>query len=119
MRIPLSLKVAWTVWVLVWAPVYWRQYGAQNFLFFCDLGNLLIAIALWSESALIFSWQAVSLLLFQTLYTVDLAGAAVTGRHVIGGTEYMFDRAIPLYIRLLVSCDDAAAAAVGDRAARV
>jgi hypothetical protein len=101
MRIPLWLKIGWTVWVLCWAPVYWRQYGAQNFLFFCDLGNLLIAIALWSESALIFSWQAVSLLLFQTLYTVDLAGAVVTGRHVIGGTEYMFDGAIPLYVRLL------------------
>jgi hypothetical protein len=58
MRIPLWLKIGWTVWVLVWVPVYWRQYGAQNFLFFCDIGNLLIAVALWSESALIFSSQA-------------------------------------------------------------
>ena len=101
MRIPLWLKVGWTLWLLVWAPVYWRQYGAQNFLFFCDLGNLLLGIALWTESALLFSWQAVGLLLFQTLYVVDLAGAVVTGRHVIGGTEYMFDTAIALYVRLL------------------
>lgn len=101
MRIPLWLKVFWTVWLLVWAPVYWRQYGLQNFLFFCDLGNLLIALGLWLESSLIFSWQAVSLLLFQTLFVIDLLGAVITGRHFIGGTEYMFDPHIPLIVRLL------------------
>jgi len=101
MRIPLWLKVFWTAWVVAWAPVYWRQYGLQNFLFFCDLGNILIAIALWMESALIFSWQACGLLLFQTLFTVDLASALLSGHHLIGGTEYMFDPHIWLPIRLL------------------
>jgi hypothetical protein len=101
MRIPLWLKIVWTVWVLCWAPVYWKQYGGQNFLFFCDLANFFIAIALWWESALLFSWQAVSLLVFQTLYTIDLAGAWLTGRHPIGGTEYMFDPHLPLSVRLL------------------
>jgi hypothetical protein len=101
MRIPLWLKIGWTIWVLVWIPIYWRQYGAQNFLFFCDLGNLLIAVALWSESALIFSSQAVGLLVFQILYCVDLVGALVAKRHFIGGTEYMFDPGLPLFVRLL------------------
>lgn len=101
MRIPLWLKLGWTVWVLVWAPIYWRAYGLQNFLYFCDLGVMLIAVGLWMESALIFSWQAVSLLLFQTLYVIDLAGALVSGRHWIGGTEYMFDPHISLLVRLL------------------
>src|SRR5208282_1598660 len=101
MRIPLWLKLSWTVWVLVWAPIYWWQYGLQNFLFFCDLGNILIAVALWTESSLIFSWQACELLLFQSLFTVDLVLAVVTGPHFIGGTEYMFDQHIALWIRLL------------------
>jgi hypothetical protein len=100
-RIPLWLKLGWTVWVIVWIPVYWHQYGSPNFLFFCDLGNLFIALALWLESRLIFSWQAVSLLLFQTLYTLDLIGAVATGKHIIGGTEYMFDPHLPLFVRLL------------------
>lgn len=99
-RIPLWLKVAWTAWVLVWAPIYWEQYGVQNFLFFCDLGNILIAFALWLESSLIFSWQAVSLLVVQILYSVDLILAFVFGKHFIGGTEYMFDPGIPLLVRL-------------------
>jgi len=100
-RLPRWLKVLWTVWVLAWAPVYWRQYGAQNFLYFCDLGNFLILAALWLESSLIFSAEAAGLLLFQTLYTLDLVGAVVSGRHVIGGTEYMFDPHVPLAVRLL------------------
>ena len=101
MRLPLWLKIAWTLWLLVWAPLYWRQYGSQNFLFFCDIGNFLIGIGLWLESPLIFSWTACGLLLFQTLYCVDLAGALLTGRHLIGGTEYMFDPHLSLAIRLL------------------
>jgi hypothetical protein len=101
MRLPLSLKMAWTVWLILWAPAYWRQYGTQNFLFFCDIGNFLVGLALWLESPLIFSWQATGLLLFQSLYTVDLLGALVTRRHLIGGTEYMFDPGVPLYVRLL------------------
>jgi hypothetical protein len=101
MRIPLGLKLLWTVWVMVWIPLYWRQYGLQNFLYFCDLGNLFITAALWLESPLIFSWQASGLLLFQTLFTVDLMGAFGTGRHWIGGTEFMFDPHVPLPIRLL------------------
>lgn len=100
-QIPLWLKVAWTAYLALWAPIYWRQYGMQNFLYFCDLGNLLIALGLWSESRLIVSWQAVGLLVFQTLYALDLVGALMSGRHVIGGTEYMFDRSIALSIRLL------------------
>lgn len=101
MRVPLWLKVGWSIWIAVWIPLYWKQYGLQNFLYFCDLGNLFITIALWTESALIFSWQATGLLLFQTLFVVDLAGVLLSGRHIVGGTEYMFDAGIPLILRLL------------------
>jgi hypothetical protein len=101
MRIPLWLKIGWSVWLLVWIPFYWHQYGVQNFLYFCDLGNFFIAVALWLESPLLFSMQACGLLLFQTLYSVDLVGALLSGKHIIGGTEYMFDLHVPLPVRLL------------------
>src|SRR5260370_40636173 len=95
-RIPLWLKIAWTAYCAVWAPVYWKQYGAQNFFFFCDLGNFLIALGLWLESRLIFSSQAVRLLLFQSLYTLDLISTVLLGKNLIGWTECKFDPAIPL-----------------------
>jgi hypothetical protein len=100
-RIPLWLKVAWTIRMLVWAPIYWWQYGAQNFLYFCDVGNFLIAIGLWAESRLVLSWQAVGLLVFQTLYAFDLIIAFIVGRHLVGGTEYMFNPNVALFVRLL------------------
>ena len=81
--------------------MYWRQYGLQNFLYFCDLGNFLILLGLWRESPLIFSWQGSGLLLFQTLYTMDLIGAVLVGKHFIGGTEYMFDPHVALFVRML------------------
>jgi hypothetical protein len=101
MRVPLWLKIAWTIWLLVWAPVYWAHYGAQNFLYFCDLGNVLIGAAFWLESPLLFSWAATGVLIFQTFFTVDLVGALLSGKHWIGGTEYMFDVRLPLWVRLL------------------
>lgn len=101
MRLPLWLKIGWTLWLFLWAPVYLKYYGAQNFLYFCDLGNFLVALGLWTESALIFSWQGAGLLLFQTLFTLDLAGALLSGRHWLGGTEYMFNQGVPLFVRLL------------------
>src|SRR5258708_604292 len=101
MRVPLWLKIGWAVWVIASLPFYWCQYGLPKFLFFFDLGNLFLMLALWLESPLIFSWQATGLLLFQSLYAIDLAGALSTGSHVVGGTEYMFDPNVPLFIRLL------------------
>lgn len=101
MRIPMWLKIVWTLWVALWAPLYWKYYGAQNFLWFCDLANFFILGGVWLESRLIFSWQATGLLIFQTLYAVDLMWALIFGTHVIGGTEFMFDANLPLPLRLL------------------
>lgn len=101
MRLPFWLKLGWTLWVAVWVPLYWKYYGPQNFLWFCDLANVFILIGLWLESRLIFSWQACGLLIFQTLYAVDLVWALASGNHVIGGTEYMFQANVPLFLRLM------------------
>src|ERR1700738_1732255 len=97
-RLPLWLKILGTGWGAVWAPRCWEHYGAHILLFFCDLGNFFIAATLWLESPLLVSWQATGLLLFQSLYTIDLLGALLCGRHLIGGTEYMFDSGVPLRV---------------------
>jgi hypothetical protein len=100
-RLPLWLKVGFTLWILAWVPFYCSYYGPENFLWFCDIGNFVLAWALWKESALLFSWQAVSVLLVQLVMVVDMAGRLVFGRAPIGATDYFWDGAIPLHIRLL------------------
>lgn len=100
-RIPLSLKVAFTAWLFLWVPAYWVMHGPVNFLWFCDLANFVVALALWRESSLLLSSQAVGVLLIQLVWIVDFSVALFVGSHPIGGTEYMFDAAEPLWLRLL------------------
>ena len=43
-QIPLAIKLAFTAFMAVLVPVYWKQYGPTNFLYFCDLA-LFITLA--------------------------------------------------------------------------
>lgn len=98
-RLPLPLKLGFTAWTVLWFVVYWRAYGLLNFLWFCNLANLLVAVALWSENALVLSSQAQSVFLVQLGWALDFFGRLASGQHWIGGTEYMFDATKPLFLR--------------------
>jgi hypothetical protein len=100
-RLPFAVKLAWTAWMAFWVPVYWHENGPANFLWLCDVANFLLLVALWRESALLFSSQAVGVLLIQTLWAIDYFGALFSGAHPLGGTEYMFDGASPPWLRAL------------------
>lgn len=97
--IPLAVKLGWTLWVAVWAPVYWFEAGPGNFLWLCDMASFVLVAAFWLESPLLVSSQAVGVLLVQTAWAVDYCGRLIFGVHPIGGTEYMFDPAKPLWLR--------------------
>lgn len=99
--IPLWLKIAYSVWLAVWVAVYWESYGPQNFLWICDLANLILGVAIWIESPLLFSSQAVAVLIIQALWIVDVCGRLLLGVHLIGGTQYMFDPEKALGLRAL------------------
>lgn len=101
-RLPLWLKVGYTAWLMVLIPADLLFFGPWQYLWFCHLGNLWLAVALWRESALIFSWQAVSLLLLDGYFTLDVLGRLLLGFHPIGGTEYIFDAVnYPFHIRAM------------------
>jgi hypothetical protein len=96
-----ALRWAALAFVLVLVPAYAVAYGPANFLFLCNLSVFLTAIGLWTGSRLLLSSQAVGLLAIATAWTVDLALRLLLGRHVIGGTEYLWDPRVPLATRLL------------------
>lgn len=100
-QIPLWLKLAFSAWILWWAPAYLGFYGPQNYLWFCNITLFITFIGLWFESPLLISSQLVTVLLVDTIWTIDLIGVLLFGVHPIGGTEYMFLSEIPLDIRLL------------------
>ena len=99
--LPLSAKLAYTVWMAVWVTVYSVENGWANFLWICDFANFVILLAIWRESALLVSSQIAAVLIIQTVWVADFLGRLVAGRHLLGGTEYMFDATSPLWLRLL------------------
>lgn len=100
-RIPLWLKLGVTLWAAYYVPAYLWYYGAIPFLWFCNLGNLMLVAGIWLRSALLISMVALSVLIVQVLWVVDLFGRLLLSFHPIGGTEYMWDEKIPLWIRAI------------------
>mgnify|MGYP003383472695 CR=1 FL=1 len=100
-RLPLAAKVAYTAWMAVWIPVYWVANGPQNFLWLCDFANFVVLLAIWRESARLASSQLLGVAVIQALWAADFFYRLIGGRHLIGGTEYMFDATQPLSLRAL------------------
>ncbi|CAD5254298.1 MULTISPECIES: hypothetical protein [Halomonadaceae] len=99
--VPRWLKLAFTLWILVWAPSYVVLLGAQNFFWLCNVASFLLLVALWSEQRTLMSMQWLAVALVGSLWSLDVATAALTGVHPIGGTEYMFDPEHPLMARAM------------------
>jgi len=95
------LRWAALIWLSLWVPAYASVWGASNFLHLCDVAVILTCAGLWSGSALLLSSQAVSSLLIDLLWDVDAGARLFTGRHLVGGTEYLWDPGFPLAVRLL------------------
>ena len=49
--IPLALKLAYSLFVVVLVPYYWVTYSPWNFLFFCDFALLLGLVAFLGSRA--------------------------------------------------------------------
>lgn len=106
--VPRWLNLMFTLWILIWAPSYVVLLGAQNFFWLCNVASFLLLAALWSEHRTLMSMQWLAVALVGSLWSLDVATAALTGVHPIGGTEYMFDpehppmaRAMSLYHMVL------------------
>ena len=88
-------------WLAVWLPVYLWKYGWHVFLNLCDIAVILTCLGLWTGHPLLLSTQAVSSLAVDLMWNLDLASRALTGHHLVGGTEYMWDPKWPLWLRAL------------------
>ena len=97
--IPIWMKLAYTVFVCVLVPVYWRHYGPANFLWFSDIALFVTLIALWLESSLLASMQAVSVVLLELVWTIDFLARLIFKVEVTAISGYMFKREIPLFVR--------------------
>lgn len=101
-RIPLWVKLAYTIYVGVVVPVYWQAYGPVNFVYLCDIALLMGLPAVWLERSIWASAPLVGILVPQLIWQIDFL-AALAGFELTGLTAYMFrfDDSWELFVRLL------------------
>jgi hypothetical protein len=94
---PLWLRIPYTLFVIVLVPIYWREYGPGNFLWFSDIALFAVLICLWTGNRLLFSMMAVGVLPLETVWMIDF----FTGGALVDLAGYMFSDEYPLYLRAL------------------
>jgi hypothetical protein len=99
--IPRGIKIVHTAYVALLVPVYWRHYGAGNFLWFSDVALIGLAPALWREDRRLVSMLALSVLLPEMPWNLDYFTRLLTGRKLFGLAQYMFEPKHPRWIRAL------------------
>jgi hypothetical protein len=99
-RIPLWFRIPYTLFVGVLVPVYVVQHGVANFLWFSNIALLATLAALWLGNRLLASMMAVGALLPEIGWNVLFWGRLLFGLDDLGTVAYMFDPAIPLWVRL-------------------
>ncbi|MCI0683565.1 MAG: hypothetical protein L0Y71_15785 [Gemmataceae bacterium] len=97
-RLPWWLKLAYTGFMAVLVPIYWRNYGVTNFLYFCDVALFFTLAAVWLESPMLASAPLVGIFLPQMLWVADFITELAGGR-LMGMTSYMFRP--PYFLRAL------------------
>jgi hypothetical protein len=100
-RIPLWLKISYTLFVCLLVPVYWTHYGPANFLWFSDIALLTTTVVLWLENSLLASMMTLSVGLLELTWNIDFFVRLVSGASVIGLSSYMFDSRLSLPLRAL------------------
>jgi hypothetical protein len=99
--ISLWIKIPYTLFVAVLVPVYWVQYGPQNFLWFSDVALFVMLAALWLESRFLASMAACGTMLLDTVWNFIFFPKLVMSAGPGGLAGYMFDPEISIYIRAL------------------
>lgn len=100
-QIPLWIKIAYSLFLCVLIPVYWKNWGLSNFLWISDVSLILTVFSLWFENRLLASTIACISLIPEIFWNVEFIFHLLTGKRIAGLTDYMFNREKPLYLRLL------------------
>ncbi|HZD42398.1 MAG TPA: hypothetical protein VE131_16870 [Terriglobales bacterium] len=99
--VSLWIKIPYTLFVLVFVPIYWVQYGPANFLWFSDIALFGTLAALWLESSFLASMMTSGVVLFDIVWNVIFFRKLLLGGGPEGLVGYMFDPQISLSIRAL------------------
>lgn len=95
----LTLQIIIPIFLVVLIPVYWKNYGPQNFLWLSDVGLFLTLLAVLFKSPLLISMATVGILLVEVAWNVDYFIQLVSRRKMFGLADYMFDKKKSKFLR--------------------
>jgi hypothetical protein len=98
-KIPLWLKIIYTLFLCVLVPFYWYEYGITNFLWFSDVALLGTGLLLWCYNRLISNVLMLWFFPLALAWNIDFFGRIFSGYNFLGITNYMFKAEIPLFVR--------------------
>jgi hypothetical protein len=90
-KIPLLLKLAFTLLFIVTIPSNIIHYSAINLLWFCDIAIIIAFFGIWFESSLLVSMAALGSVATQLAWQVDYFFHLASGNRLFGFSDYMFD----------------------------
>src|SRR5437867_6361606 len=96
-----ALKIALAGFLAVLVPVYWRTYGPSNFLWVSDIGLFLTVAAVWANNPLLLGMAVLTALPFELAWSADYIGRLLSGKQMLGITDYMFDSELRVFVRAL------------------
>jgi hypothetical protein len=100
-KIPKPLKRGFSLFIALLIPTYWIQYGPQNFLWFSDVNLFLVYLGVMTERKLLASMAAVGGIFLELLWIVSILSGIALENPFLNIAGYMFDPAIPVWIRIL------------------
>ena len=86
-----TFRFLFTAFMAILVPIYCKYYGAQNFLWFSDIGLFLTLGALWLHCPLLISIAAVGILAVELAWNIDFFSKLIFNSAPINLSDYMFD----------------------------
>lgn len=94
-------RVFFVAFFAFWAMSYLWFYPITNFLWTCNVAFVFAAIGIVAmpRSSLLVSAALCMVVIPDVLWSFDVAVRGLSGKHLVGGTEYIFDNKIPVTVR--------------------
>jgi hypothetical protein len=96
-----TLRWVALAWLVVWIPAYWHVWGWQNFLHLCDIAVILACLGILVGNRLLISSQMLATAVPSIIWSLDAGWRVFFHHNLIGGTEYLWDATVPLWVRML------------------
>ena len=98
--VPLGVKITYYAFMAFMFPVYITHYPLINFVNLCQVHLFLVLVGFLTDKYIFISMSALGIIILQLFWCLDFI-CETMGINFIGGTKYMYNSDIPLYVRIL------------------